>query len=67
MDVNTFYKCKIIEILIEQGLWSRDNMCTHETMMTTATTKKKTQRKNNGDVGDSKNINHGIYTILQYI
>lgn len=27
MDVNTFYKCKIIEILIEQWLWSTDNMC----------------------------------------
>lgn len=27
MDVNTFYKCKIIEILIEQGLWPPDDMC----------------------------------------
>lgn len=26
MDVNTFYKCKIIEILIEQGLWPPDDM-----------------------------------------
>lgn len=27
MDGNTFHKCKIIEILIEQWLWSPDNMC----------------------------------------